>query len=263
MNTNLIPFQFEDRQIRVLVIDGDPWWVAFEICSILGISNGRDAVSRLDDDEKTSVAITDSLINQGFSSNAPGTKITLINEPGMYSLVMTSRKPEAKTFKRWVTHDVIPSIRKTGRYEVPTFTHARARTIYEDAADRLEQELRVGKLLEAPLHIVQQESVKLVRRETGIDYSHHLTYAKAQQDIKKEDVMLEPTELAKELGLKNATAMNKWLAEHNLQVKVGKEWKQTEEGEKHSTRHAWSRNDKTGYNLKWNVQSILNINEAA
>ncbi len=261
MNTNLIPFQFEGRSVRVLMIDGNPWWVAFEICSILGISNGRDAVSRLDDDEKTTVVITDSLINQGFSNNAPGTKITIINEPGMYSLVLTSRKQEAKTFKRWVTHDVIPSIRSKGSYEVPQYAHARARTIYEDAADRLEQELRVGQLLDAPIHIVQQESVKLVCRETGVDFSHHLTYAKAQQEVKQEEVMKEPTELASELGLRNATAVNKWLAEHNLQVKVGKEWKPTDDGQKYCVIHSWTKKGKEGYNLKWNVNSLKNIKE--
>lgn len=263
MNTNLIPFQFEGRNIRVLMIDKTPWWVAFEICSVLGIANGRDAVSRLDDDEKTTVVITDSLINQGFSSNAPGTKITIINEPGMYSLVLTSRKAEAKTFKRWITHDVIPTIREKGSYEIPNQSSGRDQTIYKSAADRLEQEIRVGKLLEVPLHIVQQESVKLIRRDTGVDFSHHLTYAKAQQEVKQEEVMKEPTELAPELGFKNATAVNKWLAANDLQVKVGREWKPTNNGQKYCVIHSWTRKGKEGYNLKWNVHSLKNIKEAA
>jgi Prophage antirepressor len=76
------------------------------VCKALEISNGRDAVSRLDSDEKSSVALTD---------GTPGNpNMTIINEPGLYSLVLGSRKPEAKAFKRWITHEVIPSVRKTG-----------------------------------------------------------------------------------------------------------------------------------------------------
>lgn len=93
--------------IRTLNIDGEPWFVASDVCKALGIANNRDAVARLDEDEK-GVALTDTL---GGVQN-----LTTVNEPGLYALVLSSRKPEAKAFKRWITHEVIPSIRKHGAY---------------------------------------------------------------------------------------------------------------------------------------------------
>jgi prophage antirepressor-like protein len=93
--------------IRTLNIDGEPWFVASDVCKALGIANNRDAVARLDEDEK-GVALTDTL---GGVQN-----LTTVNEPGLYALVLSSRKPEAKAFKRWITHEVIPSIRKHGGY---------------------------------------------------------------------------------------------------------------------------------------------------
>lgn len=100
-------FDFKNNEVRVAVIDGQPWWVAKDICDVLEISNSRDAVSRLDADER-GVVSTDTL---GGSQS-----MQAVNEPGLYSLVIGSRKPEAKEFKRWITHDVLPSIRKTGMY---------------------------------------------------------------------------------------------------------------------------------------------------
>jgi anti-repressor protein len=107
---SLIPFNYNSNQIRIIVKDGEPWFVAKDVCDILEISNGRDAVSRLDEDEKD-VAITDT----------PGGKqnMTIISESGVYALVFTSRKEEAENFKRWVRKEVIPSIRKHGAYMTP------------------------------------------------------------------------------------------------------------------------------------------------
>lgn len=94
-------------EIRTAVIDGEPWFVAVDVCRALEIVNSRDALTRIDEDEK-GVVLTDT----------PGGKqeVTTVNEPGLYSLVLGSRKPEAKAFKRWITHEVIPSIRKNGGY---------------------------------------------------------------------------------------------------------------------------------------------------
>ena len=102
---------FENRefgQVRIIEKDGDVWFVAKDVCDCLGISNNRDALTRLDDDEKNTVVLTD---------GTPGNpEKSIINEFGLYTLVLSSRKPEAKQFKRWVTHEVIPSIRKNGGY---------------------------------------------------------------------------------------------------------------------------------------------------
>lgn len=105
-------FKYGDFPVRVLLFDGDPWFVAAEVCAVLDIANVSDAVSSLDNDEKQQVR---SIIAN--PDVAPGGRDPwLISEPGLYSLVLRSRKPEAKTFKRWITHEVIPAIRKNGVY---------------------------------------------------------------------------------------------------------------------------------------------------
>ena len=97
----------EFGEIRVVEKDGEPWFVAVDVCDILGLSNPTIAVSRLDKDERAKF----NLGRQGDS--------TIVNEPGLYALILGSRKPEAKAFKRWITHDIIPSIRKYGAYMTP------------------------------------------------------------------------------------------------------------------------------------------------
>lgn len=119
--SNVKLFEKEEfGKVRVVMQDEDPWFVAKDVCGCLEIGNSRDAVASLDDDEK-GVGIIDT----------PGGKqeMSIVSEPGLYSLILRSRKPEAKAFKRWVTHEVIPSIRKTGAYAtnnaltMPDFTN--------------------------------------------------------------------------------------------------------------------------------------------
>ena len=100
---------FENKdfgQIRTVVRQGEPWFVAADVCKVLELSNPTVTVERLDEDERAK-------LNLGRQGEG-----TIVNEPGLYSLVLGSRKPEAKAFKRWITHEVIPSIRKTGGYTV-------------------------------------------------------------------------------------------------------------------------------------------------
>lgn len=94
--------------VRIVMKDQEPWFVAKDVCNCLEINNSRQALIRLDDDEKSSV-----ILNDGTPGNP---EKSIVNEYGLYSLVLSSRKPEAKEFKRWITHDVIPQIRKTGQY---------------------------------------------------------------------------------------------------------------------------------------------------
>ncbi|MGR3287136.1 phage antirepressor [Bacillus sonorensis] len=101
-------FNYQDQQVRTVVNDNEPWFVAKDVCNVLNHSNHKVAVSRLDEDEVSKVYLTDSL--------GRNQKTTVVNEAGLYSLILTSNKPEAKQFKRWITHEVIPTIRKTGGY---------------------------------------------------------------------------------------------------------------------------------------------------
>ena len=109
-NSNLLIFENpEFGQVRTTLVDNEPWFVAADVCKALEIGNPRQAVSRLDDDEKLNTVIN----SDGIRGNP---NMTIVSEPGLYSLILRSRKPEAKVFKRWITHEVIPSIRKHGAY---------------------------------------------------------------------------------------------------------------------------------------------------
>jgi prophage antirepressor-like protein len=111
MDNNLINFEFNSNLVRVFKDEeGTPWWVAKDVCSVLEINDHYQAIDRLEDDERGRCKIP-----------TPGGKqnMVTVNEPGLYTLIIRSNKPEAKRFKRWITHEVLPSIRKTGRYEMP------------------------------------------------------------------------------------------------------------------------------------------------
>lgn len=98
----------EFGQVRTMMIDGSPWFVAKDVCECLDINNSRQALARLDSDEKNSV-----ILNDGTPGNP---EKGIVNEYGLYNLALSSRKPSAKAFKRWITHEVIPAIRKHGAY---------------------------------------------------------------------------------------------------------------------------------------------------
>lgn len=117
MNSAVIPFQYQSHAIRTVTIDGEPWFVAVDICAALTIANARDAISKLDDDERqvvdfSTVGNADGRQNQALSNFDPQT-INIINESGLYSLILTSRKPEAKAFKKWVKADMLPALHNT------------------------------------------------------------------------------------------------------------------------------------------------------
>lgn len=135
-------------KIRTLTIDGEPWFVAVDVCRALEIGNPTDAMHRLDADERTLVSI------EGASNGLP---VNAVNEPGLYTLILGSRKPEAKAFKRWITHEVIPAIRKHGAYmtksvleqvlENPELVLLMAQRMLEEQRknELLQQELRLAK----------------------------------------------------------------------------------------------------------------------
>lgn len=99
-------FAFESHNVRAIMRDNEPWFVAADVCLALDIANPTQAIQRLDDDER-------SMFNIGRQGNAH-----IINESGLYSLILGSRKPEAKRFKKWITSEVLPSLRKTGSYHM-------------------------------------------------------------------------------------------------------------------------------------------------
>ena len=111
MNNEMQIFCYEGNDVRTVRQGDETWWVLKDVCTVLEIANSRDAALRLDEDEKDDVGITDAI---GRMQNT-----TIISESGLYNVIMLSRKPEAKKFKRWVTHEVLPAIRRHGAYVTP------------------------------------------------------------------------------------------------------------------------------------------------
>ena len=113
--TALSVFDFNETPVRILLRDDEPWFVAADVCRVLEIANPRDAITELDADEKITVANADGNPRRGTPH-----KMNLISDSGLYALIFKSRKKEAKTFRKWVTSEVLPAIRKTGSYKLPT-----------------------------------------------------------------------------------------------------------------------------------------------
>jgi len=110
METAPILFAFEDHLMRIVVRDGEPWFVAKDVCDVLGLKNLREALSRLDEDER-GVADADTI--------GSDQQVDIISESGLYALILTSRIIEARRFRKWITAEVFPAIRKTGSYAAP------------------------------------------------------------------------------------------------------------------------------------------------
>ena len=106
MDNKIQAFDFNERAVRCIMKDGEPWWVAKDVCDVLELSNPTMALEGLDEDERAKFRLG----RQGEAN--------IINESGLYTLILRSNKPEARSFRRWVTHEVLPTLRKTGHYSI-------------------------------------------------------------------------------------------------------------------------------------------------
>lgn len=108
-------FNYQAKEVRTVIKNGEPWFVAKDVCEVLELGNPSQALTRLDEDERNTI-----ILNEGIGNPEK----SIVSESGLYSLILGSRKPEAKQFKRWITHEVIPSIRKHGTYMTPNFVES-------------------------------------------------------------------------------------------------------------------------------------------
>lgn len=212
-------------QVRVVERNGDPWFVAADVCKALDIRNGRDALARLDGDEKDDVGLTDTIGRTQC--------MNIVNEPGLYTLVLGSRKPGAHTFKRWITHEVIPSIRKHGGYLTPEKVEEAllnpdtliqlAQNLKEERAKR--KELEAQKEADAPKvlfaksvecstsEILVGELAKILK-QNGFPVGQNRLFERLRQDgylIKNGADRNMPTQRSMELGvmrIKESTVNN-------------------------------------------------------
>lgn len=246
----------EFGQVRTTTLDGEPWFVGKDVATALGYSNPSNAVAtHVDDEDKTTYSF------QVSGSNYK-TKATIINESGLYSLVLSSKLPTAKKFKHWVTSDVLPTIRKTGKYAVPKITpnpHYRTRMIKTavkdigDTADTIAQVFHVKK------GIAMTASMLMVGEAYGIDTEPLRKLVPPEAN----PAFLTPTKIAAELkvltnkGNPNPQRVNSLLKEIGFQESVGGPWHATEEGKKLSEAMPYTASSgHSGYQLLWSPKVI-------
>lgn len=157
----------EFGSVRTTMINGEPWFVAVDVCKALEID--ATATRRLDADEKNTLRLT-----QGTSGNP---NVTVVNEYGLYSLILGSRKPEAKTFKRWITHDVIPTIRKTGSYL--TGEDAAALKIIR-AGDTLERSVAIAEYRDVVTAPYKQQ---IEEQKPKVEFANHVSASENSVDM--------------------------------------------------------------------------------
>jgi prophage antirepressor-like protein len=193
---------FENKefgQIRTIEIDGQPWFVGNEIATILGYSNTRDPLFKHDDREDKNTVV----IHDGIPGNP---NKTIINESGLYSLILSSKLPTAKAFKRWVTSEILPTIRKHGAY------------IHDDLLRRIQED---GECID---ELVKRLVAEREKTGTLLDFAEA-----ALPKVRYHDLVLRCPEavqvsiIAKDYGM-SAVAFNKLLYKLGVQYRVGKTW---------------------------------------
>ena len=208
-------FSFEGKEVRTIQKDGQPWWVLKDVCEVLEIGNSRDVTARLDEDEKG----VDSIDTPGGRQN-----VTVISESGLYNVILLSRKPEAKQFKRWVTHEVLPQIRQYGAYLTtdkleelmndPDAWIQLLTTLKQERQEKAQLQLQTAKdkpkVVFADAVAVSDGTILIgelakILKGNGIDIGQNRLFERLRQDgylIKRKGTDYNaPTQRAMELGL--------------------------------------------------------------
>lgn len=238
-NKELAIFENENfGKMRSLMRDGEPWFVAKDICAILGIEwKGSDSIGPLDEDEKDVTSI-----------NTPGgiQEVLIISESGLYALIFKSRKPEAKAFRKWVTSEVLPSIRKSGKYAMPTTDN-----IGVDEKLRLANKMLDTANVSKTMRLLVMGDI--IQNATGFNAIEacHMNLPRASGEP-----VLTPKEIAQTLGPDfGDLGIRMILGDMGLQEYIQREWQLTKEGEKYGMdyppiynkrQNTWS-----DYNIKW------------
>ena len=251
--SNIIPFNFESHSIRVCLDETNaPWFNAKDICGVLGYSNARKSVADHVDPED--VTKRDTLTEGGIQQT------NHVNESGLYALILCSHLPKAKEFKRWVTHEVLPSIRKTGSYAVPGSVAA----LPAPTQDRVHAILAIGeavaKVPGVKAGIAMAATLTCIHDNTGLA----IEQLRRALPVANEPICsLNPTQLGERMGL-SARSVNLRLQSHGFQFKNERdEWELTESGRSWAEALPYSRNGHSGYQILWNPEVADLIREAA
>lgn len=199
--SNLQLFNFEGNEVRTVLMDGEPYFVGKDVATILGYSNTNDALSRhVDEEDKAGVVIHDGSQNRTMKC---------INESGLYSLVFGSRLESAKRFKHWVTSEVLPSIRKTGKYEIKQDSY-----MIEDPIERAKRWIEEQQEKQQLLLVNQQQEQQIRELKPKADYIDNILQSKD---------LLTVRQIAMDYGM-TPQAMNNLLHDLGVQYKQSNQW---------------------------------------
>lgn len=251
--STIIPFQFETHALRVQVDDASqPWFNANDVCEALQLGNARQALeSHVDADDVQKLDTVDSL---GRTQRA-----NHVNESGLYALILGSTKDAAKRFKRWVTSEVLPSIRKTGAYATPAVAALPAPT-----QDRVSSLLLIGdavaKVPGVKAGIAMAATLTCIQENTGLVIE---TLRRALPAANEPTCSHNATQLGKLAG-SSAKAANQRLALLGFQFRNERdEWELTEAGKAWAEAMPFSRNGHSGYQILWNPAVVDQLKEVA
>lgn len=237
-------FNFQGQQVSTVTIDDEPYFVGKDIATILGYSNTRDALAKhVDIEDKNTVAIHD-----GITRGNPNQ--TVINESGLYSLILSSKLPQAKEFKHWVTSEVLPTIRKHGAYMTPA-------KIEEALTDP-------DTIIQLATQLKQEREGRLIAEQKVNELTPKATY---YDKVLADKSLVTITQIAKDYGM-SGRAMNRKLHELKVIYKQGQTWllyaKYQKTGWTHSETVMVPKKDgteKAVLNTKWTQQGRLGLYE--
>lgn len=250
----IIPFQFEAHAVRVQVDDaGLPWFNATDVCDALEMGNPSQAIkSHVDADDLQKLEVIDNL---GRTQRA-----NHVNESGLYALILGSTKDAAKRFKRWVTGEVLPAIRKTGAYSVPGTLPSLPAPTHDRVSAILLIGEAVAKVPGVKTGIAMAATLTCIHENTGLAVE---TLRRALPAANEPICSLNATQLGKLLN-RSAKATNQLLASHGFQFRNDRdEWELTEAGEAWAEAMPYSRNGHSGYQILWNPAVAEELKEVA
>jgi len=214
----LLPMSYEGKEVRTITENGMTLWVAKDVATILGYKNTSDAISKHCNGVAKRYPISDNL--------GRIQEVRVIHEPDLYRLIASSKLPTAQEFEKWIFEEVLPTIRKTGTYQVP---HGRPVTLIP-----VDREFRAAVRMAKAAGLKGNQAVlsanALTKTMTGSDCLELLGATNLLTE--NQERILTPTEIAQIAGFKSAIALNSLLEEKGLQVKQGKVWAPTDSGRK-------------------------------
>lgn len=233
----------EFGDVRVVMKNGLPWFVAADVCRVLELTNPTVAIASLDEDERAKFDLGRSPIHGG------GGEVNIINESGLYALTLTSRKPNAKKFRKWLTGEVVPSIFRTGSYSI-----AQSQSVLLKAASEIDP---LSTILQSTFAV--QRGIALSQAIDIVGNNYKLNFNSLKQLLppaEHETGYLNPTQLAPKLGVRSPKFANKKLERLGLQYRDGKDWRLTDAGKAYGEEMPYTRNGHSGYQIRWNASIV-------